>query len=232
MIVILRKYIRMHFLSHYYAELPNNNPFFVTGLIIPDLADNFTIHYNRNILKNAVPINEHLNQIHEGILQHYIADKQFHSSEMFNEMVQKAIACFISNSINRSIHRVSFIAHIAIEMMIDRQILLHKSQYCQQFYATISEADTSIISEYFKQAGVSIAMQSFLPKFQFFRDKQYLYLFSDLNNIVLGINKIYSLVTKVEFTQSEKANLTSALYNIDDELRYTWHAFFEKLDTE
>ena len=50
----------MHFLAHYYTELPANNPLFVAALAIPDLTPHFTKIYNSLIVKHGVPEEENL----------------------------------------------------------------------------------------------------------------------------------------------------------------------------
>lgn len=84
----------MHFLAHYYTELPANNPLFVAALAIPDLTPRFTKIYNSLIVKHPLPEDENLKQIQNGVVQHFGADKRFHNSSLFLEHVSRAIQSF------------------------------------------------------------------------------------------------------------------------------------------
>src|SRR5579862_5683758 len=114
----------MHFLSHYYTEKPRNHPLFVTALLIPDLASNFSKAYNSVIKNSVLPPEGNQREIHEGIAAHYRADKQFHASEPFLEQVEAMKQSFLKEGLSQKTLRLSVIAHVAVEMMIDRQIIV------------------------------------------------------------------------------------------------------------
>ena len=124
----------MHYLSHFYCELPQNNPYFVIGLAIPDLTPGFSKSYNSVIKKSVVTNNRELELIHQGILSHYGADKRFHQFGLFNEFMAMALQAFLTEGLNRERLRLSVLAHVAVEMMIDRQIVLEYEHLCVEYY--------------------------------------------------------------------------------------------------
>lgn len=212
----------MHFLSHFYTELPNENSLFVAALSIPDFANGFTRIYNSQLKHAAWPHDENLQQIHRGIVQHYAGDKWFHASPFFAEQVSAAVDCFLKENLNREKLRLSVIAHLAVEIMIDRQILLQHEEVCVKYYECINEVDEKFIEQYFALHGLEVAGQNFFSKFQFFRQKRFLFLFNEIENIVTGLSRIYASATKTEFTEEEKRKFVLALHNIDPRLRYSW----------
>lgn len=211
----------MHFLAHFYTELPNENPLFVAALSIPDLTPHFTRIYNSQ-LKNILMVPQRLQPIHDGIVQHYAGDKWFHSGLLFQQNCKAAIDFFVEEKLNRKKMRLSFIAHLAVELMIDRQIILQQEGLGEQYYKLLEEADEKLIREYFTLHSMAVAEENFFSTFQFFKQKRILFLFKDLENIVIGLNRIYSGVTKINFTEEEKRKFLSALHNIDFTLRYSW----------
>ena len=174
----------MHFLSHYYTELPADNPLFVTALTIPDLTHGFSKAYN-SVIKNAsFPEDENLRQIHLGILKHYEADKRFHNSKLFMQHINLATQSFIKEGLDRSRLRLSVIAHLAVEMMIDRHIILENESVCYDYYKLIVQADEEMLETYFHHFELLTAKSSFFATFRFFKQRQFLYLLKDLEKIV------------------------------------------------
>ena len=218
----------MHFLAHYYTELPANNPLFVAALAIPDLTPRFTKTYNSLIVKHGVAQDENLQQIHSGIVQHFSGDKRFHHSPLFLKQVAEAIQWFLKAGLNREKLRLSVIAHIAIEMMIDRQIIIEQEEICTQYYTLLEKADETILTSYFDLFLLTNEKQNFLRSFQFYKQRRFLFLFKELENIVLGLNKVYGSVTRTEFTETEKRMFLTALHNIDNDIRYSWQEILKR----
>lgn len=212
----------MHFLSHYYTELPNQEPLFVAGLLLPDLTPGFTKIYNSLIVKHTPYTSPALKQIQLGIVQHFGADKRFHNSPLFVKHVKDATQTFIEAGLNRQRLRLSVIAHIAIEMMIDRQIILENEGICDEYYKVLQNVDEMELTKYFDCYKLETQKQNFLRSFQFFKQKKFLHLFTELGNITEGLNRVYSNVTKTGFTADERLKFLTALHNIDSLLRYSW----------
>ena len=217
----------MHFLSHYFVELPNKNSPFVVGLIIPDLTSGFSKIYNSRIKNGIVPEDKNLLQIHTGILNHYHADKWFHNSGLFVQHTTMALQSFLKEGLSRYNLRLSVIAHLTIEMMIDRQIILENKLLCDDFYKAIVQTDESLLETYFLLFGTKNSKSSFFATFNFFKERKFLYRFEELENIVFGLSKVYGSVTKREFTEEEKKKFVAALHNIDNTIRYSWQAILK-----
>ena len=212
----------MHFLAHYYTELPANNPLFVAALAIPDLTPRFTKIYNSILVKHAKPDDENLQQIHNGIVQHLEGDKWFHNSPLFKLQMTNAIERFLEAGLKRDKLRLSVIGHIAVEMMIDRQIMLNNETICTQYYSLLENADETILTSYFNLFVLENEKKDFFRSFKFYKQKRFLFLFNELENIVFGLDKVYGSVTKTAFTATEKEKFLAALHNIDNEMRYSW----------
>jgi hypothetical protein len=217
----------MHFLSHYYTELPAGDPLFVVGLAIPDLTPRFTKAYNLNIVKHTPYTSHALKQIHLGIVNHFEADKRFHGSPLFVQHVTYAIQSFLQAGLNRQRLRLSVIAHIAVEMMLDRKIIQQDATICTRYYSLIEQADEGILGGYFDGYKMELEKQNFLRSFQFYKQKKFLLLFNELENIVEGLSRVYSTVTKTPFSEEEKRNFLTALHNIDNHMRYSWQQILE-----
>lgn len=212
----------MHFLSHYYTELPVDSPLFVAALAVPDLTPAFSKIYNSTIIKLPEPKEESLKAVHKGILAHYAGDKWFHNCEGFIGACKTLTAYFTEAGLDRSRLRLSVLAHIGVEMMLDRQILLHDHNICHRYYELVDKADEEVLKIYFDSLSLERQKQVFLDRFGFFKQRRFLFLFDDLENIVFGLNRVYGMVTKTEFSVKEKRQFLTALHNMDLVLRYSW----------
>jgi hypothetical protein len=211
----------MHYLSHYYVELPNDNPLFVAALAIPDLCSGFSRLYNSIIKKCVLELNE-LEPIQEGIEAHYTGDKRFHSSILFADYQRLLINEFMSQGLNRERLRLSVLAHIGIELLIDRQIVIQQPEICANYYSLIHKADLVMLSRYFDILLPESAKTNFFARFNFFKQRQFISLFGELHYLVYGLNRTYQMVTGIEFTEDEKKQMQRALSNIDAQMRYSW----------
>lgn len=212
----------MHFLAHYYTELPANNPLFVAGLSIPDLTPHFIRAYHRHMGRQSKQLNTDQWQLHQGVLRHLEGDKRFHSSALFTEHVRLTKASFLETGLTTQRLRLSVLAHLAVEMLIDRHIFLSYPNICATYYALLEKAEESVISSYFDLFLLENEKQIFLSSFRFYKQRKFLLLFGELENIVVGLDKVYGSVTKTEFTPQEKVKFLNALNNIDGILRYNW----------
>lgn len=212
----------MHFLSHYYYELPAKDPLFITGLGIPDLTPGFSRAYNLTIKNSVLNKGYDVQQIQNGIISHYEADRVFHNSTVFTGMMAQTIQSFLNEGLSRERLRLSVIAHVAVELMIDRQIMLENEQLCIDYYNSLNEASENVLSGYFDALSLPDLKRNFLIKFQFFKQRRFLLLFNDLEHIVTGLSRIYQHVTGIEFTPQEKRSFFNALNNIDSTIRYSW----------
>ncbi|HWB65148.1 MAG TPA: hypothetical protein VG603_16645 [Chitinophagales bacterium] len=212
----------MHFLSHYYTELPQNDPYFTAGLIIPDLTPRFARVYN-SIIKNSVSNFEgDLGLIQLGVKRHYEGDKWFHNSEPFLHHQSLALEAFLKEGLNRNRLRLSVLAHLTVELMLDRQLVLENEALCEAYYGVINNCRNDILTAWFNGLGLLEEKKDFLVKFNFFRERRFLFLFKGIEHIVYGLNRIYGTATHTSFTDDEKARFEAALNNIDTVMRYSW----------
>lgn len=212
----------MHFLSHYYTEIPNNNPLFVVALTIPDFTPGFSRIYNSQLKNAPLPDDEKMRAIHNGILRHYEGDKKFHNSDLFMQHCTQAIQSMVDAGLSRQKLRLSVLAHVAVEMLIDRHIILAHPDVCNDFYSCIDNAGEDDLIAFFNLHNLGDQKSSFLAKFHFFKQRRFLYLFNELENIVMGLDRIYGGVTGTQFTVAEKSQFLVAIHNIDGIIRYRW----------
>jgi hypothetical protein len=212
----------MHYLSHFYSEQPQNSPYFVVGLAMPDLTPGFSKVYNSVIKNSVVAHNRELELIQQGILSHYGADKRFHQSRLFNDFMALTLKAFLKEELNRERLRLSVLAHVAVEMMIDRQIVLEYEQLCVEYYDILNRAEDRVLTLYFDEMRLDYEMGVFMHRFHFFRERRFLFLFKNIENVAYALKRVYASVAGIEFTPIEESKFVAALNNIDNTMRYSW----------
>lgn len=199
----------------------------MVALGIPDLTPGFARIYNSLIRKAPEPGADDLKEIQRGIARHYAGDKWFHASAVFTEQVSLFCRAFVEQGLDRSRLRLSVIAHVAVEMMIDRQMVLEDRAMCEGFYKQIMEADERALGRWFDALHLEREKAIFMSRFGFFKERKFLFLFEDLERVLFGLGRVYASVTGTEFTDGEKEKFISVLHNMDAEMRYSWKSLLK-----
>lgn len=226
----------MHFLSHYYIDRHSNDANFVAALTLPDLAHGFTKVYNKVAKHIDEPKHSTLASIHQGLLRHFEGDKLFHPSLAFLHANEEAKQALLKVGINRDEYRVSVLAHLLVEMLLDRQVILHEEALLLRYYELLEQASADAFAEYFAHlekvstsekfeniskviAATGITFQS---RFGMFKERRFLHYFREAENILFGLKRTYAMATQVEIANSEDRKFLEAIHVIDAQLRSNW----------
>lgn len=125
----------MNFLAHYYL-LPNKEKHNMAfGNLLPDLFRGFSKIYNENI-QHRTDLQH--NEIYQGINFHLQSDKLFHKHLFFEEnclRIKDAI-----EKANLPQERSYIVAHILLELMIDRYLISKEKDLADTFYESLRNA--------------------------------------------------------------------------------------------
>ncbi|MCG8571646.1 MAG: hypothetical protein MJB14_16040 [Spirochaetes bacterium] len=142
----------MNFLSHYYLHADPKDNFFTVGLTLPDIIG---IH-SRKVRMNRRFINHmdksHLSKHHHallaGMLIHFEIDSWFHRTPFFlNHLTTLA----------NQFHQITgknitqFHAHILLEILVDRFLLVKNPDIAEHFYQSYKNLDFSETLPLFKE---------------------------------------------------------------------------------
>lgn len=212
----------MHFLSHYYVS-SKPSPYYVAGLMLPDIVKGFSKIYNKQVRDKELPEELAFQHLQQGILFHYETDRKFHNSVDFMQQESLVLQSYIVAGLDRNRLRLSVLAHLAVEMMIDRQIVAQHPDVCSDYYSILGQVDESVLKTYLVQTHIIRSEQIILTNFQVFKQKQFLFQLTDVSNLVAGLLRIYTSVTGYKFLSDEREKFVTALNNIDEEMRYSWN---------
>jgi hypothetical protein len=217
----------MHFLSHYYVDRHHDNAYLVLGALLPDISPGFTRTYNSVIRKSEWTPEGAMALIHNGVLRHYEVDAAFHGSMVFQQSCRDALKHMIDAGLDRDKFRLSFLAHIAVEVMLDKQLIVQNSGLINVYYKLLESIQINNFSKYLSQIMPEHQRERTLAGFSRFMEIKFLNYLDKIEGAAEGIMRTAHRATGVEFLEDDKAKLIAALHNIDIEMRYSWNKLLE-----
>lgn len=217
----------MHFLSHYYIDRHTGDPYKVVGALLPDISPGFTRTYNSVIRKNEWTLLHESARIHTGVLRHYDVDRQFHGSPAFLAAVAQALDVLIGGGLDRDRYRLSFIAHIAVELMLDRHLVGQDPGLVSEYYSLLESVENDKLGVYLNRLMPDSQVLRSLQALDRFREIRFLQYFDSADGAAEGIVRTAKRAIGVDFTEEDRAKLLGALHNIEGEMRYRWHKLLE-----
>jgi len=221
----------MNFLSHFYFDRHTTDPDRVIGVVLPDLVKNAKKEWSFRPEKQELESieNASLCSILTGWKRHVEVDKHFHSSEFFCYHTHN-IKNLISPVLVNSPARPSFVAHIALELMLDALLLTEAKIEPENFYARISEADREALNSFLELNQV----QDTEPFFSFldeFIEASYLNSYREAENIMYALSRICMLLWDNPFTETQKLQLTAILIDYQQDLQRDFMLIFEEIES-
>lgn len=209
----------MNYISHFYFFEKSGNPWYNTGLVLPDLV----AAYNRNRFERHLkePETPHLVQLYAGIQSHYLGDRMFHGSGFFTESVHYVKEILIDAGLDKERLRISFLAHIVFEMTIDRIILKSDHEIGTRFYENLEEVNPSILLNYVDTHAHTGA--GWLELFSNFKKHRFLFGYIINESFLYSLNRIISRVG-LNITKDEEQFFIFALDKIE---QYCFSRFAE-----
>ena len=210
----------MHFLSHYYIDAVNHNPYFVVGALLPDISPNFSRTYNQKIRNKVWDLDEPMSTIHRGVLRHYEADVAFHQSPTFMELCKIAIQSMIQAGLDRDRFRLSFLGHIAVEVLLDYRLIVENRELTTAYYALLNKVEINKLDSYLANVVSDIEKTKISNNFMRFKEVQFLYHLRQIEGAAEGIIRTAIKVAAISFSNEDRQKLLSALHNIEAQMRY------------
>jgi hypothetical protein len=163
----------LNFLSHYYLDRDNPSAYFKLGLLLPDLIKGFNQRMRKNVSAYHPRSEEHI-AISQGIAKHHLADKIFHSLQAFELLQANFKSELKSLQLLEALPRSWFLAHIAVEMMIDRHLLKLYPHLCVEYYNTLATVSQPLVEKYFTETGCNPLYSDFFGNFKVFTERRFL----------------------------------------------------------
>lgn len=219
----------MNFISHYYFVRHSADPYLVLGMVLPDMVKNHRKSWNlrpkkqeRQLLEREVTAS-----VYKGWELHVETDRLFHSSAFFKEQssqIRKQIAAIVT----RLPFRPFFLAHVALELLLDSLLIIREEADAAHFYRLISRCDPAEVIRFLEINHIDDAL-SFIPWFNSFVKNRYLYSYSETENLVYALDRTGRRVWSEPFSEEEKDGLSRLLQTWRMQLENEYLPIFEQI---
>lgn len=175
----------MNYFSHFFVDGIENQHEYNTGLLLPDITRGKIKSFRHQL----VFASSKSQQFFEGCSAHYSADKKFHASSFFNNILHEATQIINEAKFSPGLSRKWFLAHITGELMLDRILVKTHPEMLDKFYHSLTSINDGDLEIYLKLYGMADT-DAFFEFFNHFRKVQYIYYYTDNNKFVYSLNRI------------------------------------------
>ncbi len=175
----------MNYFAHFFVDHKLGQHEYNTGLLLPDVTRGYVKTFKHNIIAaNAASLN-----FHEGCLAHYRADKLFHGSQFFADMLAMSNAEINQAKFSEALSRKWFLAHIMAELLIDRILIKQEPDLLDEFYNSLQQINDGQLLDFLNDYEIKDSPK-FFEFFNHFRKVQYIRYYTDNNKFVYSLNRI------------------------------------------
>jgi len=201
----------VNFLSHFYFERYSTSAERVLGTLLPDLLKNVDKQYNFQpqryeevFLANAVT-----SQILSGWYRHVEVDKLFHSSPYFMQHCHNLRKLLVPVLEGLPI-RPSFMAHIAVELMLDHLLIREKMVNPLRLYEHLEAVPASVIK---RSLGLldTVDVPKFMDFYERFLSSRYIIQYAETKNVSYALFNICKRIWVFEVSDEQRQALTELL---------------------
>ena len=140
----------MNYFSHFFVDGIDNQHEYNTGLLLPDITRGNIKSFRHLKLFTSASSQNFFN----GCAAHYLADKKFHASEFFRNILQQSSLIINQAKFNSDLNRKWFLAHILAELMLDRILVRMYPEMLHKFYNSLDSINDSDLAYYLTLYGM------------------------------------------------------------------------------
>lgn len=178
----------MNYFLHYIIDSKQGQPYYNFGLLLPDFGKHHFSTFHHLYTNGDI----HLDIV-AGCAQHILSDKQFHASPFFEQQLQIVKSHMSQTSFTPQLQRKWFIAHILMELMLDRMMCIIFPYKLDEYYNDLMRIEKETICHFFEQNHAT-HFDLFWQHFEHFRSVQYIRYYVDNNKLVYSLSRIMQRV--------------------------------------
>jgi hypothetical protein len=176
----------VNYLSHYYIDHVDGNPYYNAGLLLPDISKDQVKSYKHR--PRQLESKEHIS-LFEGCLKHYESDKRFHASGFFAFHQEELNQLVKSAPLSAQVQRRWFIAHVLFELLLDQLLVKQNVETVDRFYTSLDLIEAETLQTYLELFQAKNP-EEFINRFGHFLTVRYIYYYSDTNKLVYSLSRI------------------------------------------
>lgn len=212
----------MNFLSHFYNEQPCSEPYIIAGVILPDILSNYSYRSGEVIKLHAGKLVEtqdsNFAELSAGVQKHYAADDAFHESDFFHSNVDMIRDIVHRHGLKHVEKRLYALAHVMLEIMLDRKLLVENSHTCDELYRLINEVDLARLEGFMALNHHAAHAAGVARHFGGFREVKFIYDYTDDGRLMELLGRINQRLGNNLFTPEDKTSFKAVIHDIEKAL--------------
>lgn len=205
----------MNYFSHFVVDQIPGRFAHNAALFFPDVCKKWVTTFNKPAPPHSFTQNQ--NDMLEGCLKHYRADKLFHQSDFFHHYFSQTQDALKQLPFSPEFTRVWFISHVLFELMLDRQWVAYLPSELDAFYESINQVDEGELLVFLKHYGLKDS-DAFLSFWNHFRSVKYIYYYTDNRKLLYSLSRIMMRVGLKEPNQHDSDLLLDFIPTIESRL--------------
>jgi len=201
----------VNFLSHYYFERHSPCPERILGVLLPDLLRNADKRCVFRPRRHEAQLfaDSRTRQISEGWYRHVEVDRVFHGSPIFLAHC-RALRKQLAPLLGHLPVRPSFMAHIAIELLLDQLLMRDGLADPARLYEMLDRADRTAVRRYLTVLG-SVDIDLFLQFYEKFVASRYILEYAVDGNVARALFGICRRLWDFSVREEDYGNLAGCL---------------------
>lgn len=222
----------MNFLSHYFLDHQIDDSLFVVGASTPDLVSIFDrkIKFKERGISKRVQDSEVTAEqlsFYQGVIRHFQVDKLFHSSDFFHEETTQLSHNLRVTFPNSEIQRSFFVAHILLELALDKLLIQEDETLLYKFYNHFERCTPQRLKKLTGWLAGGESMTSYDAFLRKFTRDQHLYRYKDWSYIIYVLKRIMRRVGIFEYAFLDSKEFMDFLHAYENDLGTRYQQVFK-----
>ncbi|HXH18834.1 MAG TPA: hypothetical protein VNJ07_07090 [Chitinophagales bacterium] len=157
-------------------------------------------------------------------------DAVFHRSDFF-----KKFSILIRSRLNAAVlpslrFRSYFLAHIFLELLLDRVLVKHNPQLCVKLYRDIELVNPEVTASYFSRIGKAGLFSEFFYNFNRFLRSRFLLFYIDNEMFAQALLRVYQKINPVDVSRNQVEILMTLTDEMEKEHRQKLLCIFGEMN--
>ena len=220
----------MNYLSHYFFDQKNEDPYYILGIALPDLVKSHNRRWNIHPHKHAEllasnPIHQ---SIYRGWQKHLIIDHYFHESSFFIEKSHFITLKMREIPFENKLVKPFMIGHVGLELILDTLLSVHQKVDGIKYYEHLEHCDIRQIISFLEINNIPNASE-FEAFYHRFCEIKYLLSYQSNESIVYALNRIQYRLTQEFFSENDVRLMHHHIAELMEIVEKDYYSIFEDI---
>lgn len=224
----------MNFVAHYYLDKDSTDSLFFIGIATPDLVSAFdrSVRLKKGTLPTLQNTESSSQQsFYQGVQRHFEGDRIFHNSNFFHQETR-----FLTQKLKDTFGptytpRAFFVAHILLELVLDRILIMQHNDLLFRFYNHFEQKDVKELAELTRWVckAPMFGYENFLQKFS---ERKFLYNYTEWEYLIKVTCSILKKVNILKYAYLHSDEFIDLIEDYEEQLTGKIPKAFQELYQE